>query len=64
MPTYPIDLTLQLLKHATDLTIACARPEGGFVSPGSADNEPAKGVDVFGAWFETLARRAQDDLDR
>ena len=64
MATLPIDLTLQILQHATDLTIACARPDGGFLSPGSTENEPAKGVDVFGAWFETLSRRAQEGLDR
>jgi len=63
MPTHPIDLTLQILQHATDLTIACARPDGGFTSPGSTENEPAKGVDVFGAWFETLSRRAQNEMD-
>ncbi len=63
MPTRPIDLTLQILQHATDLTIACARPDG-FVSPGSIESEPSKGVDVFGAWFEILSRHAQDEMDR
>ncbi len=64
MPTRPIDLTLQILQHATDLTIACVRPDGGFSHPTHADGEAYKGSDVFNAWFDIISHRAQDDLDR
>ena len=64
MPTRPIDLTLQVLQHATELTIASARPDGGFSHPSQSDDQPYKGADVFYAWFDLLSHRVQQDLDR
>ncbi|HEX8234271.1 MAG TPA: hypothetical protein VF559_13105 [Caulobacteraceae bacterium] len=64
MPTRPIDLTLQILQYATELTIASARSEGGFSHPAHVDDERYKGADVFNAWFDFLSRRVQEDLDR